>query len=173
MLTSFEDCSTWISKGNVLAFSRSTVVMRRVVYFSYWILMWWVSLAICFHSVLVWKPHQSQLVLERSAMVSHREMQDIRELCWSMIAISKHHSQWVSLYMFCLKISISWGMRVTPYQCAAMLHSVMYCCFPPQKACAWDILLLILFHAEKKKLMLMAWKFLVEYVFPLACINNS
>lgn len=57
LFTSSEDHSTWASKGNVLVFSRSTIEIRRVVYFGYWILMWWVSLAICSHSELDWKLH--------------------------------------------------------------------------------------------------------------------
>lgn len=76
--------------------------------------------------------------------------------------------------MFCLKISVPWGMGVTPDQGAEMLHPVMYCCSPPQEGCIWDVVLLILFHAGKKKeLMLMAWKFLVENVFPPAYIASS
>lgn len=54
--------------------------------------------------------------------------------------------------MFSLKISVPWGMGVTPDHGAEMLYPVMYCCSPPQEGCIWDVLLLILFHAGKKRI---------------------
>lgn len=60
-------------------------------------------------------------------------MQDIHKLCWSMIAISKYHPQWVSSCMFCLKISVSWKMGVTSGQCAEILHYIMYWFSLPQR----------------------------------------
>lgn len=133
--------------------------------------MWWASLAICRHSVLGWKLHQSRLIFKRSAVVSHigkYKMYMNSDEVWLPFQNTTHND--FPCACFALKFfslggwSDSWPVcRNAPF--------LMYCCSPPQEGCTRDVLLL--FPAGKKELMLMTWKFLMENVFAPACIDNS